>query len=276
MKRLAIILCALLASACSPPPDAVMQGYGEADYLYLSSQETGIVAELYVKEGDRVEAGAPVFRLGAERIDLPLQGATAQRSALAQAIEAARAQAALARSNYQRTSNLFADGFVARARLDADRAALDAANARLEEARRQLTASSADIGLWRERRGDLAGAAPAAGTIERIYHRPGEMVQAGQPIAALLAPENRKVRFFAPEPLLARLPVGARVAIGCDGCAEGLMATVSFVAREPQFTPPVIYSIEHRAKLVYLAEARPDDPEAIRPGLPVDVRLAAE
>lgn len=250
-----------------------MQGYGEAEYVYLASQESGVVAELFVREGDSVDAGAPVFRLEGQRIDLPLQGASAQRAALAQAVEAARAQSVLARSNYQRTSGLFQDGFVARARLDADRAALDAANAHLEQARRQMAASNAEIGLWRQRRSDLAGMAPASGTIERIYRRPGEVVAAGQPIAALLTPGNRKVRFFAPQAEIAHLP-GARVALSCDGCAAGMMGTVSFVAREPQFTPPVIYSIEQREKLVYLVEARPDDPSAIRPGLPVDVRIA--
>jgi HlyD family secretion protein len=49
---------------------------------------------------------------------------------------------------------------------------------------------------------------------------------------------------------------------------------VSFVAREPQFTPPVIYSLEERAKLVFLIEARLDAPGPIRPGMPVDVRPA--
>lgn len=275
MKRFVFAALALVSSACTPAPSDVMQGYGEADYLYLSSQESGVIAEVFVQEGAQIDAGAPVFRLEGERINYPLQGAAAQRSALAQAVEAARAQAALASSNYQRTNNLFHDGFVARARLDADRAALDSANAQFEEARRRLAASNADIGLWRTRRSDLAGAAPTAGTIERIYRRPGEMVPAGQPIVALLSPENRKVRFFAPEPVLARLPMGARVALSCDGCPAGLTGTVSFIAREPQFTPPVIYSLEQRAKLVYLVEARPDRPEAIQPGLPVDVRLAA-
>lgn len=276
MKRLLIISVLLVLTACDRASVGLMQGYGEADYIYLASQESGVLSEVLVREGDAVAAGAPIFRLDAGRIDFPLQGATSQRGALAQAVEAARANAELARVNFQRTSGLMRDGFVSRARYDADRAALDAASAHLEEARRQLSASNAEIGLWRERRGDLAGAAPAAGTIERIYHRPGEVVAAGQPIAALLPPENMKVRFFAPQALLTRLPVGARVSVSCDGCAPNLSATVSFVAREPQFTPPVIYSMEERDKLVFLIEARLDEPSAVRPGLPVDVRLVDE
>ena len=121
---------------------------------------------------------------------------------------------------------------------------------------------------------DLAGAAPIAGTIQQIFHRQGEVVSPGQPIASLLAPENMKVRFFAPEAMLSQLPVGARVMISCDGCAEPVEARVSFVAQEPQFTPPVIYSLEQREKLVFLVEARFDGATPIRPGMPVDVRIA--
>lgn len=275
MKHFLFLSLALLAAACEQPASTSMQGYGEADYVYVASQEAGIVAEILVREGDVVEAGAPVFRLETSRIDFPLRGASAQRGALAQAVEAARAGAALAASNYRRTQGLFGEGFVARARLEADRAALDSANARLEEARRQYSASAAEIGLWRERRADLSGAAPAAGVIERVFHRPGEVVAAGQPIAALLAPENMKVRFFAPQRRLAQLPMGARVSVSCDGCASPLPARVSFIAREPQFTPPVIYSIDQREKLVFLIEARLDTPAALRPGMPVDVEIAA-
>jgi HlyD family secretion protein len=150
---------------------------------------------------------------------------------------------------------------------------MDAANAQLAQARREAGAASASTGLARERLSDLDGAAPVAGVIERIYHRPGEVVAAGQPIAALLAPENMKVRFFAPEAMLWRLPVGARVLVSCDGCGDPIAATVSYVAQEPQFTPPVIYSLDQREKLVFLVEARFDGETPVRPGMPVDIRL---
>lgn len=273
MKRLLLIPLLLLA-ACHQQNSDVMQGYGEADYIYLSSQEPGIVAELFVREGDQVEAGAPLFRLDPQRLSLQAQSASADRSALVQAVQAAEAQAALAARNYTRSAELFQRGFLPRARLDADRAARDSASADLDRARQQLTSAGAQSGLAQTRLGDLNGAAPIAGAIEQIYHRPGEVVAAGAPIVSLLAPANMKVRFFAPEALLARLQVGAAVSISCDGCDAALTARISFVAAEPQFTPPVIYSVDQREKLVYLVEARLDAPSAIRPGVPVDVRLA--
>jgi HlyD family secretion protein len=274
MKRILILSLALLAAACGRETPSVLQGYGEADYIYLSSQDAGVVGELFVREGNAVEAGQRVFRLDPERLSYGAESASAQRAAAAAAVRTAQAQATLAQRNYARSAQLAERGFYSRARLDADRASLDVANAQLAQARRQATAASAETGLAEERLEDLAGAAPAAGTIQQIYHRQGEVVAAGQPIAALLTPENMKVRFFAPEALLAQLPVGARVLVSCDGCAQPIEAHVSFVAQEPQFTPPVIYSLDQREKLVFLVEARFAGATPIRPGMPVDVRIA--
>jgi len=144
----------------------------------------------------------------------------------------------------------------------------------LAEARRQTSAAAAQTGLAQTRVSDTDNKAPAAGTIEQIFHRPGEVVAAGAPIVALLPPANMKVRFFAPESMLAQFPVGARVLIHCDGCGADAPARVSFVATQPQFTPPVIYSLDEREKLVYLVEARFDGVSRVRPGAPVDVRRA--
>lgn len=274
MKRLTFIIVAVLLAACTEARSDAMQGYGEADYIYVASQESGVLDTLNVREGDSVAAGDRIFTLDRERLSLNQASASAQSAAAAQAVRTAQAEAALAESNYARAAALFERGFYSRARLDADRAARDAANARLDRARREAGAASAVSGLARERLNDLDGAAPVSGTVERIFHRPGEVVNAGQPVVALLAPENMKVRFFAPQDALSRLPVGARVLVSCDGCETPALARVSFVAREPQFTPPVIYSIEEREKLVFLVEARFYTPTPIRPGMPVDVRIA--
>ncbi|MEZ5892806.1 MAG: hypothetical protein R3C58_06635 [Parvularculaceae bacterium] len=82
-----------------------------------------------------------------------------------------------------------------------------------------------------------------------------------------------KLKFFAPEPMLTRFAPGKEVTFSCDGCEAEMKARISFVATEPQYTPPVIYSVDERAKLVFLVEARPETPEGLRPGLPVSVDL---
>src|SRR5437763_1201864 len=112
-------------------------------------------------------------------------------------------------------------------------------------------------------------AAPAAGTVQQIYFRPGEMVTAGKPVVALLPPGNLKVRFFVSEAVLSQLRPGRVVNVRCDGCGEPIAAKVSFISRASEFTPPVIYSLDERHKLVFMIEARTESPERLRVGQPV-------
>lgn len=115
--------------------------------------------------------------------------------------------------------------------------------------------------------------APAAGRVEDVFFRVGETANAAQAVVSLLTPEKLKLRFFVAEPELVSIAVGQKIAVACDGCAPNLTATISFIARAAEFTPPVIYSLTRREKLVFLVEAKPDDlTQPWHPGLPVDVR----
>jgi HlyD family secretion protein len=115
---------------------------------------------------------------------------------------------------------------------------------------------------------------PATGSVQQIYYRGGELVPAGKPILALLPPGNLKVRFFVNEATLPKLKFGDAVTITCDGCDRDIVAKISFISRASEFTPPVIYSMDERSKLVFLIEARPEErPERLRVGQPVSVAL---
>lgn len=288
--RRAVLLVSLLLAACAPPASSRLMGYGEAQYTYVSPQDPGRLAALDVKEGDAVAAGAPLFHLDPARQGLVAAGAeaasgaanarVARAGALAQAERAAEANAALARATFARSKALYEKGFVSSARLDIDAAALRVAEASVAQARadraaavRETGSPAAEARLARTRLSDMTVTAPAAGRVERIYRRPGEVVAAGTPVLALIAEGDMKIRFFAPERALSNLKPGGAVSISCDGCPSGMSARITYVAREPQFTPPVIYSLQERRKLLFLVEARPDQPQAIRPGLPVDVTL---
>ena len=96
---------------------------------------------------------------------------------------------------------------------------------------------------------------------------------AGRPVLALLPPGNIKMRFFVPEAVLPKIALGDAVTIRCDGCQGDMPARVSFISRTSEFTPPVIYSLEERSKLVFLIEARTETPDDLRVGQPVDVSL---
>jgi HlyD family secretion protein len=90
---------------------------------------------------------------------------------------------------------------------------------------------------------------------------------------AVLPPGNIKVRFFVPERMLARIAIGDEVRVTCDGCPNNITAPVTFISRNVEFTPPVIYSLEERSKLVFLVEARPPQTDMLRVGQPVSVEV---
>ena len=116
--------------------------------------------------------------------------------------------------------------------------------------------------------------APTAGRIDDVLRDAGDVAGPQAPVLSLLPEGGVKLRVYVPEPALASIKVGSRLTVRCDGCGEGLSAAVSYVSPDPEFTPPVIYSLENRQKLVYLVEARPEPGTVLQPGQIVDVDLA--
>ncbi len=120
-------------------------------------------------------------------------------------------------------------------------------------------------------------AASEAGLVADVIAFPGETLAAGAPVVSLLPPQNIFVRFFIPEPELAQVHVGDKVAFTCDNCPPDLGGIVSFISPQAEYTPPFIYSERTRSKFVFLAEARPPPAEAalLNPGQPVTVKPSA-
>ena len=239
------IALALVLTGCEAGKDPAFQGWIEADLIFIGPDEPGRVETLSVREGDQVETGAPLFTVDADlqKADLQMQEASLKN----------------AQQAYDRARDLFKTQAGTQKNLEDAEAALRTAQARLISSQTRLDRRKV--------------ASPVTGSVEQIYFRGGEMVAAGKPVVALLPPDNLKVRFFVDEASLPHIKLGDAVKVTCDGCAADLTATVSFMSRSSEYTPPVIYSTEERAKLVFLIEARPRNPDRLRVGQPVSVVL---
>jgi HlyD family secretion protein len=242
MARIASVVAALALAACNGSGET-FQGWIEADLVFVGPDEAGRVETLSVREGDRVAAGAPLFTLDAD-----------QQKADVLSGEATLANA---QQSFRRAEELLKNRTGTQKDFDTAQAVLRDAEARLNWAKTRLARRSV--------------ASPAMGSIQQVYYRPGEVVAAARPIVALLPPGNLKVRFYVPEALLPKLSAGDLVKVSCDGCAPDLVAHVSFISRVSEYTPPVIYSLDERSKLVFLIEALPERPDALRVGQPVSV-----
>jgi HlyD family secretion protein len=245
-RRIALALAAaLLLAGCGNGKEPTYQGWVEAELIFVGPDEQGRIETLNVREGDQVELQAPLFTLDSDlqRADVAMQEAAVKNAQIA----------------YDRAMTLLRTQTGTQRAFDDAEAALRTAQARLNSAQTRMARRKV--------------ASPVTGSVQQIYYRAGELVPAGKPIVALLPPGNLKVRFFVNEATLPKLKIGEPVTVGCDGCASGIVAKVSFIARTSEFTPPVIYSLEERSKLVFLIEARPERPELLRVGQPVSVSL---
>jgi HlyD family secretion protein len=244
-RLLTALLLALALGGCNDKRDPGFQGWVEADMIFVSPDEYGRVTKLDVREGDEVKAGDPLYS-----VDDDLQQADLNQN---------KATLANAQQTYDRAASLSKTGAGTQATLDSAVSGLRVAEARVVTSETRLARRQ--------------GLAPVAGTIQQIYFREGETAAAQRPVVSIMPPGNMKIRFFVPESELPKLAIGDEVHVTCDNCAPDLTAKIYFIATTAEYTPPVIYSLDERSKLVYLIQARPSRPDALRVGQPISVYL---
>jgi len=227
-----------------PAEPGFFQGYVEGESIRIAAPVAGTLATLAVRRGQIVRAGDALF-------ELDRTADTAARDEAAAALRFADAQ-------YKRQQELITTKATPAEKLDSARNAYEQARATLVKAERRLV--------------EMAPKAPVDSLVEDTMALPGDFINAGTPIVSLLPPDRVKLRFFVPEGALAGAQTGRVVTFRCDGCPAGLRARVVFVSPRAEYTPPVIYSVGSREKLVYMIEAMPIDPPLrLKPGQPVDV-----
>jgi HlyD family secretion protein len=241
---MALVLTAVLAG-CNEQRNPGYQGWVEADMIFVSPDESGRVTRLNVREGDEVKVGEQLYS-----VDDDLQQANLNQN---------KATLANAQQSYDRAFSLSKTGSGTQANLDAAVSGLRVAEAQVVTSQTRLA-----------RR---VGYAPVAGTVQQLYFREGETVPAQRPVISIMPPGNMKIRFYVPEADLPKLAIGDEVRVACDNCSAGLTAKIYFLATSAEYTPPVIYSLDERNKLVYLVQARPSRPDALRVGQPISFYL---
>lgn len=309
----ALAIAAKLLPFCVVPPPR-FAGYVEGEYVQLAPLEVAQIRSLSVRRGERVSPGQPVATVETADAELNVADVTA-RLAQAEAelanlrrgrrpeeiavIEAslasAEAQAREAKRALERRQDLFRRGFSPQAELDQAQTTLDVSDSKVRELKANLDVArlparqneilasenrvaqaraALDTAQWRLSQRTLRPL--AKGRITDIIRRAGEVAGPTAPVLAMLPDGAVKLKIYVPQRVLSAIAVDKLLAVRCDGCGTGMRARVSYVSPEPEFTPPVIYSIETRQKLVYLIEARPEGSAAttLQPGQIVDATLA--
>ncbi len=309
------ILTVCLLTACAPPGPQPYQGYIEGEYVYIASPIGGTLEDLAVRRGQWISHKDLLFRLDETLEAAGLQAAQAELGqaqnrladlqkglrdseikAIAAGLASARLRHQLAEKEYKRRVDLYKRRAISREELDKARTEFEVVQEQIREieanletarlgartdeiraAQDQVTAAQARLAQAHWQVAQKTQTAPLTGQVFDTFFLAGEWVAAGQPVLALLSPEAIKIRFFVPQPRVGALRLGQPVTISYDGLQTPISAQVTYISPQVEYTPPIIYSSQQRAKLVFLIEAVPTDLNTARhlhPGQPVDVMIS--
>jgi len=308
-----LTLAAACFGGCSGHSPDEFQGYLEGEYVYIAAPLGGALTNLAVARGDAVKAGQMLFALERESEASAVQQAEknlaqaqsqlddltkgkrpTEIASLTAQLAQAQANLKLAKDALLRREQLGGSQVISKEELDqanmqrdADQARVDQLVADLETAKlggredaihaAEAAVASQTAALARARWSfdQKQQFAPADAMVQDTLYRQGEWVAAGNPVAVLLPPENLKVRFFVPQAMLPQIKTGQSVNVRFDGGKHPYSATINYISTQNEYTPPIIFNRENRAKLVYMIEAKfsATDAADLRPGQPVDVKL---
>jgi multidrug resistance efflux pump len=305
-KGLLILLAVLLAAGgaawgllrSSREKPLVLSGSIEARDVEVGSLLGGRVAKVLVEEGASVSAGQSIVQFETDLPDLQVQQEKARveqaRSNLVKAlrgprseeIASARAQAENAERERLRLKALLDQGIVAREAYDtAATAARTSREAFLElqrgnrpediaVARALLEAEEKQLGYLERQRAESLVTAPAAGVIESIDLRPGDLVAANQPVARMLEPSQLWVRVFVPEPQLGRVRIGQKTALTVDTYpGREFPGKVVEIRTQAEYTPRNVQTLDQRMDQVFGVKVAVDPVPELKPGMAAIVRL---
>lgn len=253
-------------------PDGILYGNGRLEFtrVDVAVKYPGRITKLLVHEGDTVAAGQILAQEDAATVQTQYEQATAQQSraesatARATAELAARqaalhlAQDELRHAQTMRQQNLVSDMEVTqrRTQVDSAQAAVRAATQGVQEATHATDAAAAQVRQVQTVLDDMTIRAPVAGRIEYRIVEPGSVLPPGGRVFSMLDPVDPYMTLFFPTAAVNTLKVGDEARISFDGVATPVLATVSFIDSQAQFTPKYVETATEREQLVYRVKLR--------------------
>jgi multidrug efflux pump subunit AcrA (membrane-fusion protein) len=257
-----------------------------SEIIDIGSALSGLVTDLRVMPGDRVEKGQPLFlvddRAARARLSEANAAITEARAAISEA-QTARSTAQQQLALYQSLSDPAA---VSRSEVVRVEGEASAAASRLSVARARLNAAQAAAASARTEIERLTVRAPIAGEILAVNIRPGEFVatQGGgnsAPFIQMGETNPLHIRVDVDENEAVRVELGAPAIVSPRGAAE-IQVEATFVRAEPQVVPKrsLTNSAAERVdvRVLQLIYALPQSAEAdvFRVGQQIDAFIPAK
>ncbi len=177
----AVLSIALVAKASSPVTATELEGFTEPfRTINVAADETGIIDEVLVSEGDKVESGQPLARLNSD-VHRTLLAISEQSMQAEGRLDAALADLQLRQQRFAKLESLRIDGHARQEELDRAAAEVAVAEANVRTAREDRLTKKLEyerIKVQLERR---TVRAPVAGVVTKLHKQLGEFVAPNNP-----------------------------------------------------------------------------------------------
>jgi len=295
------------------PPVLEVSGVIEAIKIEIRSQSQGIVDEVLAREGQKVAPGDVLCPINVDRLRIQMDQAAAAISAAEARVSLARRgtkkeliavaksqvdlaseQLETAKRDRERMAKLLGQEAISTSQKEKADLAFTAAEERLKSAKEnyqlvlrglekeEIAMAEADLrNMQAQRRliekaiADAEVRSPAEGTIEVRHVEPGELVGPGSALFSLIDLGRTYVKAYIPEDAGGRVKLGGAIEAVSDSFpGRTFSGTIGLISDEAEFAPKNVQTKEERLKLVYMIKSDlPNSDGALKPGMPVDVRI---
>jgi len=276
----------------------VLSGSIEARDADIGPLVAGRVDSVMVDEGDAVKAGQVIATLQSsliapqvsEQEAAAAQAKAALDGALAgpprEEINRARISHEAAETDRRRMEGLLKAGAISQEQYDAS--AVKEATAKqtliqlergtrpedIAAARAELQRQEQRLQYLRRQLNETQIVAPSDGVIQSIDLRPGDLVEAGRPVAKLLEPGEMWVRVYVPEPKLGSVRLGQTAYVTVDTWPDKKFpGRVVEISDRAEYTPRNVQTMEQRSDQVFGVKIAIDPTPDLKPGMAALVTL---
>jgi HlyD family secretion protein len=245
----------------------------------MSALVMGQIVNLAVKEGDHVKKGQLLLQIDRTQLAAQAQGREATLSAMRHDLDAARANAVQAKSDYDRAKQNFDAKILAEADHQKAKSNLDAAEATLAATEQRMNSTMADLVASRDSLSKTTVTSPLNGIVTSLPIKEGEvtvvgtMNNAGTQLMTVSDMGEVEAVMMVDETSVPQVKLGQKATLSIDAYPNRKFSgTVSEVGSSPipKTDPDLLALVANSEAINFKVKIRLDNPpDTIRPGFSV-------
>ncbi len=245
----------------------------------MSALVMGQIVNLAVKEGDHVKKGQLLLQIDKVQLAAQAQGREASFAAMRHDLDAAKANAEQAKSDYERAKQNFQSKILAEADYQKAKSQMDAAQATLEATEQRMNSTMADLAASRDSLSKTTVTSPINGIVTSLPIKEGEvtvvgtMNNAGTELMTVSDMAEVEAVMMVDETSVPQVKIGQKASLSIDAYPNRKFSgTVTEVGSSPipKTDPDLLALVANSEAINFKVKIRLDEPpDTIRPGFSV-------